>query len=39
MKHEMRFLTGSAVVATALAACTAVLFAQWPDYPTAGPRT
>jgi len=39
MKLDMRFLTSSAVVAAGLAACAAALFAQWPDYPTTGPRT
>jgi hypothetical protein len=38
MKREMRFLTSSAVVAVALAAGAVALFAQWPDFPTAGPR-
>src|SRR6476661_2700858 len=28
-----------AVIATALGACAVALFAQWPDYPTSGPRT
>jgi len=39
MKLNMRFLTTSALAAAALAAGAAALFAQWPDYPTAGPRT
>jgi len=38
MKQQIRFLMSSAVVAVALAASAAVLFAQWADYPTAGPR-
>ena len=39
MKLQMKFLMSSAVVAVALASGAAVLFAQWADYPTAGPRT
>jgi hypothetical protein len=39
MKQDTRLLASSAVVAVTLAAGSAVLFAQWPDYPTAGPRT
>ena len=39
MKQEIRFLISSAVVAVALTAGAAVVFAQWADYPTAGPRT
>ena len=39
MKQKIRVLMSSAVVAVALAASTVVVFAQWADYPTAGPRT
>jgi hypothetical protein len=35
---RMRFLTSSAAVAVALASGAVALLAQWPDYPTAGPR-
>jgi hypothetical protein len=39
MRQQTRFLTSSAVVAVAVATGAATLFAQWPDYPTPGPRT
>jgi hypothetical protein len=36
---KTRLWTSSVLAAVALAAGSAALFAQWPDYPTAGPRT
>jgi ABC-type transport system substrate-binding protein len=35
----MRILKTSAALSAALAACTLALLAQWPEHPTAGPRT
>ena len=39
MRQHTKLLMSSAVVAVALASGAAVLFAQWADYPTQGPRT
>ena len=37
--NKMRILKVSVALLAALATCTLALLAQWPEYPTAGPRT